>query len=93
MTATIIENETIEHLDFDSVPPCECMFPDECGREAEIITAVKCCGHKVLLSEECLFACHKEWEFAKMWSKSARCKLCNTYLPITDFPLIVLGRL
>lgn len=51
MTATIVDFEIIEHLDFEFDPPCE--MEADCGKTATWKMTISCCGHTILCCEPC----------------------------------------
>lgn len=69
---TMMDIETIEHLDFEFTPPCEVRGCDPLEAEYKVVFA--CCGHTMLWCEECYVAAERYLSEGGLFA----CELCGT---------------
>jgi hypothetical protein len=80
-----------EELFFDEPIPCDRLdADDECDNSADYKTQASCCGHILMLCEDCLFTfitLARKWE-----GRRCKCSHCYHEFFLTPNHLIVTGR-
>jgi hypothetical protein len=70
MIITKMDEETLEHLDFEFTPPCE---REPCDKKAEYKVVFACCGHVMLWCEFCYADAERYTAAGGLW----HCEKCQ----------------
>lgn len=88
MTATMLDTDVLDALDFDFQPPCD---EEGCDNEPAVVTRLICCYNEVLLCDSCWAGWLEDFDRCSLWP--LKCMLCNVNHPAGVQPLEYIGRI